>query len=105
MENMKTTYSVVRPTGDDTTRLNAMAMPINTLNGKTICEVYNGVFKGEKTFPKIRDLLKEKFPDVNIIPFDVLPKLEIVDIDHSLSKLNDFLIDHHCDAIISGNGG
>jgi hypothetical protein len=57
MEKMQ----VVSPAGVSALKIVGANPRINDLNGKTVCEVWNGVFKGDVTFPIIRKLLKEKF--------------------------------------------
>ena len=42
---------VFSPIGDDTMARKAVAPPLDTLDGKTIGEVWNGVYKGTETFP------------------------------------------------------
>ena len=46
------------------------AARLDTLNGKTVCEVYTtGDYGGDRTFPVIREMLRSRFPDVKSVPF------------------------------------
>jgi len=58
MEKMK----VVSPLGLDVVATSGRAKRIGDLNGKTIGEVWNGVFKGDVTFPIIRKMLRTGIP-------------------------------------------
>lgn len=66
-------YDVVSPLGIDVVKRRGVSPRLNDLNGKTVAEVWNGVFKGDQTFPVIRKLLQKKFPSLNIIPFTEFP--------------------------------
>ncbi len=46
---------------------------VETLAGKKIGEVSNGMFDAHKTFPIIRKMLKERFPDAEIVPWTEFP--------------------------------
>ena len=64
---------VVSPLGCEAVSL-ARAVPrLSDLDGKTIGELWNGVFKGDQTFPVIRRLLEQRFPRLKIIPFTEFP--------------------------------
>jgi hypothetical protein len=78
------------------------------LDGKTIGEVWNGVFKGDVTFPLIRKALAARYPRARIIPFTAFPHLKGADNPaaqrahaHQIATL---AREHGCDAVISGNG-
>ena len=51
-------FDVVSPVGEETVKPKSVAAPLDSLEGKTICEVWNGVYKGNETFPALRELLK-----------------------------------------------
>ena len=68
----KIVLEVYNPSG--TTELTGKHAPrLDTLNGKIICELSNGLWEHERILPEASKLLKEKFPDVKIIPFSELP--------------------------------
>ena len=86
---------------------------LNTLNGKTVCEILhasphvNG-FRGGDTFPVIRGLLKQRYPDIKIVPYTEFPQGT-----HGLTfpywlpveEIPGVLKSKGCDAVIVGNGG
>lgn len=101
-------FDVISPAGVPVVRQQNIAPRLEDLKGKTIGEVWNGVFKGDQTFPLIRELLEERIPGVRIIPFTEFPfrhggdnptqqKALAVEIA-ALAKQKG------CDALITGNG-
>jgi hypothetical protein len=77
---------------------NLHARRLDTLNGKTICELSDGIWEHDRTFPKIRELLLQRFPNLKIIPYTELPtgNFDIEDIGNQVKKLG-------CDGVIVGN--
>jgi hypothetical protein len=55
-------YEVVWPLGKSHWDKRALSPGIGDLNGKTIGEVWDRVFRGEEIFPAIREALKKRFP-------------------------------------------
>jgi hypothetical protein len=84
------------------------AARLDTLNGKTICEVYTtGDYGGDRTFPVIRELLQKRFPDVKIVPYTEFavgqPKANPR--WGPLDKVAEILGEKECDGVLLGNGG
>ena len=106
---MEEIFQVVSPTGAKTAEKRSSAPRLDRLNGKTICETWNGGFKGDFMFPVYRELLKAAYPDVEIIPYSEFPAATLSgspshqrEID---AKIMSLLKEKGCDALISGNGG
>jgi hypothetical protein len=82
---------------------------LDTLNGKTIGEVYNNHFKGEQMFRAYRRLLKERYPDVKIIPYDQFPIVYVggdpISQKQTAKDIARLAKEWEVDAIITGNGG
>jgi hypothetical protein len=102
-------YEVVSPLGESTAEMGEMARRLDTLDGKTVCMVWNYAFKADVTLPAIGEALKKRYPNVKIVsyremPLAPLPDLpgfplkESEDLKAALKKLG-------CDAVIVGNGG
>jgi ABC-type amino acid transport substrate-binding protein len=102
-------YEVVSPLGERDTKWINMAPRLDTLEGKTICELWNESFKTDITFPAVRELLQKKYPGVKIIPYNSMPRhhmLENPGVNNAESEaLIAALKEKGCDAVISGNGG
>jgi hypothetical protein len=77
---------------------------LDTLEGKTICELYNGSWEGERTFPLIRELLQKMYPTVKFVTYDQLP-MGTAAMTSEATKLGEVLKEAGCDAVITGNAG
>jgi hypothetical protein len=101
-------FEVVSPAGGEAIAQRSIAPRLQDLNGKTVGEIWNGVFKGDQTFPVIRRLLKQRYPAVNIVPYTEFPHIYGGDNparQKTLAKqLAALAKEKGCDAVISGNG-
>jgi hypothetical protein len=43
------------------------------LNGKTIGEISNRLWEADRIFPRIRELLKQRYPDIRFVPYTEFP--------------------------------
>jgi hypothetical protein len=106
---MKEKIGVISPEGSPLGVTRNLSQHIDTLEGKTIGEVYNNHFKGELMFQTYRRLFKEKFGGVKIIPFDQFPVVYVGGDAASQKKIAKEIAaiakEKGCDALISGNGG
>ena len=101
-------YEVGSPVGLDTVKRVSAAPRLESLTGKKIGEVWNGVFKGDVTFPVIRRLLKARYPDLEIVPYTAFPHApgsdnpaRQRDLAREIAALAK---EQGCHAVISGNG-
>ena len=99
---------VVSPVGIEIVKRRGVSPRIADLNGKTVCEVWNGVFKGNQTFPVIRRLLQQRFPSINIVPFTEFPNMPGGDNPRELRERAQLVAkiarEKGAHALISGNG-
>ena len=106
---MNEKMSVISPEGLQLRRTNGVSRHLDTLQGKTIGEVYNNHFKGEQMFRAYRRLFKEKFPGVKIIPYTEFPIVYVggdpLSQKQTAKDIAALAKEWGCDAIISGNGG
>jgi hypothetical protein len=104
----KNALEVVSPLGLAAVGLARAAPRLPNLNGKTIGEFWNGVFKGDQTFPVIRRLLEHRFPSLKIIPFTEFPHAPGSDDPaqqrERARRMAALAGEKGCDAVISGNG-
>ncbi|MBI2907180.1 MAG: hypothetical protein HYX92_05930 [Chloroflexi bacterium] len=101
-------YEVLSPRGEATLGAVGAAPRLSDLSGKTVCEIWNGSFKGHITFPIIRELLRKRYPGIKVIPYDEFP------VQHHHASTGQLLerldaavalaIQKGCDAVITGNG-
>ncbi len=101
-------FAVVSPLGVEAVKLSGAAPRLANLDGKTVGEIWNGVFKGDITFPIIRRVLNERFPKLRIIPFTEFPHAHGSDNPtqqrERAQQVAALARDKGCDAVISGNG-
>ncbi len=100
--------SVVSPLGLEVVKSSGSAPRLDTLAGKTIGEVWNGVFKGSFTFPVLRRFLQQKYPGLKIVPYTEFPHAPHSDNPARQKELADEVVAiaqrTGCDALIMGNG-
>lgn len=103
------THSVISPIGAEAVEQKNLAQRLDTLNGKVVAEVWNEDFKGDIMFPIYRELLKERFPEVQIVPYTDIPYASLKGTpSYQREVLNDIIATlkaKGADAVITGNGG
>src|SRR5262245_51965020 len=102
-------FAVLSPVGLHVTRNTGLAPRLPSLDGKTVAEVYNHHFKGDQMFELYRELLKERFPGVRIIPFNEMPASFVGGDPASHRRIAAEVAaaarEKGVDALIIGNGG
>jgi hypothetical protein len=102
-------YAVVSPVAERQIDMTSMAPRLDTLEGKTVCELWNESFKSNITFSAIRDLLQEKYPGIKIIPYTEMPRHHSMEDQGVTNEGSEDLIaalkEKRPDAVISGNTG
>ena len=102
-------YEVVSPLGEPVVEMITMAPRLDTLEGKTIGELWNGGFRGDESFPIIEKMLRERYPTVKLIPYTEFSLITIASLhpekkEKTLEALRAELKEKGCDAVITGNG-
>jgi hypothetical protein len=100
--------AVVSPEGEEAAARVRRARRLDALAGKTVCEFWNGVFKGDITFPLIRRRLQERHPGLTIVPYTEFPHSAGSDDparqrEHA-ERLAQLARERGAHAVISGNG-
>jgi hypothetical protein len=102
-------YSVVSPLGDSTVDMITMAPRLDSLQGRTVCMVWNHAFKADVTLPAIGASLKNRYPDVKIVPYtEIDAAIRAAERDGPSTEaetLRTVMKEKGCDALIAGNGG
>ena len=106
---MKETMKVISPEGRPLVAAGTTSAHLETLEGKTIGEVYNNHFNGELMFKTYRRLFSEKYPGIRIVPFTEFPIVYVGGDAASQKKVAKQIAaiakERGCHALISGNGG
>jgi len=101
-------HDVVSPLGLEAVGAHGSARRLDRLEGRTIGEFWNGVFKGDQSFPVIRRLLERRYPGLKIVPYTEFPHAP--GSDHPAKqrelalRMAELAREKGCDAVISGNG-
>ncbi len=101
-------YEVVSPLGESTTKVRSLAPSLETLEGKTICQLWNKMFQGEVTFPIIEELLSKRYPGIKFVSHAEFGGTHGPDEETERAMMESLpgkLKAYRCDAVISGNGG
>ena len=100
--------SVVSPLGVQVIEQKTAAPRLPDLAGKKVAEIWNGVFKGEETFPVMREMFRRRFPQTTIVPYTEFPHFPGDDRPQAQQEvarqIAQLVREKGCDAIISGNG-
>lgn len=73
---------------------------LDTLDGKTICELSNDSWQAHRVLPEIRRLLQERFPTAKFIPYTEFPTgNERIDTE----KVAELVVRAGAHAVIIGN--
>ena len=98
-------YEVVWPLGKSVVSAAVdPSAPIVDLNGKTIGELWDWLFKGPEMFAIIRQRLRERFPDVKFVDYSTFGNIHGSREAEVIAALPDLLRQHGCDAVISAVG-
>lgn len=93
---------VLWPRGRKTAETRAIAPRLDTLDGKTIGQVWDDLFRGDEIFPMLEAELARRYRDVKFVRYDVFGSTHgasehkvIAEMPHRLRELG-------VDAVISG---
>lgn len=100
----ETMYQVVWPLGKLVYEGKALASRLPDLRGKTVCELYDELFRGDEIFPLIRNSLRRRYPGIKFIEYDVFGNIHGPDESRVMAAVPDLLHKHGGDAVITGIG-
>jgi len=98
-------YKVVWPLGKSTSKPRPLARRLLDLKGKTICELYNQLFKGDVLFSETKKIFEKKFPGVKFVDHTNFGDIHGQHETDVVKALPEMLSKHGCDAVISAVGG
>ena len=97
-------YAVVWPRSKKVKQEVRLANRLNTLDGKTIGFMWDGIFSGDEMFLVIEKEIKKRYPQSNFVGYKVFGMTHGGDEPKIISELPEKLKQYHCDAVISGVG-
>tara|TARA_A100001037_G_scaffold143376_1_gene129835 strand:+ start:71 stop:388 length:318 start_codon:yes stop_codon:yes gene_type:complete len=104
MSNNDGFYSVVWPRSEKTVELTQLAPRLETLEGKTVCELWDYLFRGDEIFPWLETELEKRFPGIKFIRYSEFGSTHGDEEHEILENLPAKLKELGADAVISGMG-
>lgn len=102
-------YEVVSPLGDVTVKTIPVSSNLDTLDGKTICELSVDMYSYDISFPVIREALQQRYTGLKIISHTEFPEITMMPPGPEYQKYVEnqvaMLKQKGCNAVILGNGG
>ncbi len=101
---MKELVEVVWPLGRCVRSAQPLAQRLDTLEGKTVCGLFNGGFYFDQTWPLVKQLLIKRYPSIKFFGWEEFGLLCGKEESQRLEALPKKLAQYGCDAVISGRG-
>lgn len=97
-------YEVLWPLSRRAVKATAAAPRIPDLNDKTVCELWDVIFRGETIYPLVREHIRAKFPGAKFVEYPEFGNFYGPHGDTITQELPAKLRAHGCDAAIVGIG-
>ncbi len=97
-------YEVLWPRSPRQQKVRALAKRPDTLNGKTIAQVWDYLFKGDQIFALLEEGLKQRYPDVKFVSWKEFGSSAGKDEREVVAALPKRFKELGVDAVISGMG-
>jgi hypothetical protein len=94
-------YEVVWPSGERKQKMRPLAKRLDTLNGKTIAQLWDYLFAGDEVFLALEDRLREQYPDVKFVSWREFGSTHAVNEKELLASLPQRFKELGVDAAIS----
>jgi len=94
-------YEVVWPCGERRQALRPLAKRLDTLNGKTIAQLWDFLFAGDEVFTAIEETVREQYPGVKFVSWREFGSTHAVNEKELLASLPQRFKDLGVDAAIS----
>lgn len=96
------TYAVVWPRGTKAVEIAELAPRLGTLEGKTVGELWDDLFRGDEIFPILRAELARRYPGIRFASYDRFGSTHGRDEHRVIAELPRKLEELEVDAVISG---
>lgn len=101
---MELGYEVVWPRSKRIIESTRHAQRLSTLEGKTVCELWDWIFRGNEIFPVLEEELAKRYPGIKFVNYKEFGSTHGREESEVLATLTDKLRQNKCDAVISGIG-
>jgi hypothetical protein len=97
-------YDVLSPLSRKAVKTTAAAARVPDLNGKTICELWDVIFRGETIYPMVREYIRKRFPHARFVTYEEFGNFHGAREAEVSAGIPDKLRAHGADAVIVGIG-
>lgn len=97
-------YEVVWPLGKSVYETVELADRSQDLSGKTICEVWDTIFRGDEMFTVLEEELKKRYPGIKFVDYSHFGSTTGRNERQVVANLPKLMKEYSCDAVISGVG-
>jgi len=94
-------YAVVWPCGERRQTLRPLAGRLDTLEGKTVAQLWDYLFAGDEVFTTLEQQLRQRYPEVNFVSWREFGSTHAVNEKELLASLPQRLKELRVDAVIS----
>jgi hypothetical protein len=101
MASISGQYDVVWPCGDRKQKMRPLAKRLDTLNGKTIAQLWDFLFAGDEVFIALEKKIAERYPDVKWVSWREFGSTHAVNEKELLASLPQRFKELGVDAAIS----
>jgi hypothetical protein len=104
MEASEGKFEVMWPLSQRAVREAKAAPRLPDLNGKTVAELWDVIFRGETIYPLVREYIKARFPGVKFVGYSEFGNFHGAREHEVSAAIPDKLRAHQADAVIVGIG-
>ena len=97
-------YEALWPRSPRQVGVKPLARRLDTLNGKTVAQLWDYVFRGDEVFALLEEGLKQRFPDIKFVNFKEFGSTHGSDEREVLASLPRRFKEMGVDAVVSGMG-
>ncbi|MCC7484600.1 MAG: hypothetical protein IT529_06380 [Burkholderiales bacterium] len=97
-------FEVLWPLSRRAVRAATAAPRLPDLNGSTIAELWDVIFRGETIYPLVREYIRARYPDVKFVPYTEFGNFHGAREREVIASLPGKLKAHKADAAIVGIG-
>ena len=101
MTEKQSPYEVVWPCGERRLKQRPLARRLDTLNGKTVAQLWDYLFAGDEVFKALEEKLREQYPDVKWVSWREFGSTHAVNEKELLASLPQRFRELGVDAAIS----
>jgi hypothetical protein len=94
-------YDVVWPSGERKQKMRPLARRLDTLKGKTVAQLWDYLFAGDRVFTALEEKLREQYPDVKWVSWREFGSTHAVNEKELLASLPQRFKELGVDAAIS----